>query len=121
MHEFFVARSLLTQIKQIAAENGGGVIQEVVVRCGPLAGVEPILLVEAFDALRVQYECPQSRLRIDQEPLVVECRGCGGSFTPDQFRFVCPICGSGDTVICQGDRLMIDHITLDQPVQEHVG
>lgn len=121
MHEFSVARSLLTQINQIAAEYGGGTIQEVVVRCGPLAGIEPMLLAEAFDLLRVASECPKARLRIEQEPLEVDCRGCGTLFSPHQFQFVCPNCGSGDTVISKGDRLMIDYITLDQPLQEHVG
>lgn len=120
MHEFSVARSLLMQVNEIAAANGGGTIKEVLIRCGPLAGIEPLLLNEAFYKIRDQYACNLARLRIDEEPLMADCRSCGNAFSPNQFRFICPVCGSGDTVATSGDQIMIDNIVLDQPIEEHV-
>lgn len=120
MHEFSVARSLLMQVNKIAAASGGGTIKEVRVRCGPLAGIEPLLLNEAFYKIRDQYHCGVACLRIDEEPLMAECRSCGNAFSPCQFRFICPICGSGDTIATRGDQIMIDSIVLDQPIEEHV-
>lgn len=120
MHEFSMARALLMQVNKIAAANGGGQIKEVRIRCGPLAGIEPLLLEEAFYKMRYQYHCDQTRLWIDEERLMADCRSCGSSFSPDQFRFICPICGSGDTTITRGDQIMIESIVLDQPIEEHV-
>jgi len=120
MHEFSIARSLLIQVNEIAAANGGGKIKEVLVRCGPLAGIEPLLLNEAFATIQGQYSCEQTQLRIKEVPLMADCRDCGESFSPKQFRFVCPLCGSGDTIVTSGEQIMIDSIVLDQPIEENV-
>jgi hydrogenase nickel incorporation protein HypA/HybF len=114
MHEFSMVRSLLGQVIKIATENGGGMVKEIRVRCGPLAGVEPMLMQTAFESLRGQWGMDDAELRIAEEPLVVDCRGCGDRFEPVKFRFVCPHCGSTDTLVVCGDRTIIESVELDQ-------
>jgi hydrogenase nickel incorporation protein HypA/HybF len=120
MHEYSMVRSLLGQVVKIAAENGGGVVKEIRVRCGPLAGVEPLLMKMAFESLRGQWGMDDAELRIVEEPLVADCRGCGDRFEPVKFRFVCPHCGSTDTLVVCGDRTIIESLELDQPMTEQV-
>lgn len=121
MHEFSMVRSLLGQVLGIAAENGGGAVKEIRVRCGPLAGVEPLLMMTAFESLRGQWGMDDAELRIVEEPLVADCRGCGDRFEPVKFRFVCPHCGSPDTLVVCGDRTIIESVELDQRSNEGVG
>jgi len=120
MHEFSMVRSLLGQVAKIATESGGGVVKEIRVRCGPLAGVEPLLMMTAFESLRGQWHMDDAELRIEEEPLVAECPGCGDSFEPVKFRFVCPHCGSTDTIVVCGDRTIIESVELDQRMTEEV-
>ena len=56
MHEASLARALLNQVAQIARDRQGQAVLEVIVQVGPLSGVEPLLLVEAFSrALHVTF------------------------------------------------------------------
>ena len=53
MHEASLVASLLRQVDELAAQNGGGRVDQVRIEVGPLAGVEPLLMREAFERLRV--------------------------------------------------------------------
>ena len=117
MHEISLVRALVMQAAQVAAANGGGTIQTVCVRVGPLSGVEPALLVSAFEALRHGTTLSRATLEVEQVTLKARCRTCGASFEPVNFRFRCSSCGGSETEVTQGDGVVLESITLDEQRQ----
>ena len=117
MHERSLVRSLIDQVRQIAAANGGGPVRKVFVQIGPLAGVEPALVATAWDEMHgdasgADRVFAESVLIIEQVRLMARCRECEVMFEPTNFRFRCPACGSVRTETTSGDGVVLDRIEL---------
>jgi hydrogenase nickel incorporation protein HypA/HybF len=112
MHEVSLVRSLLEQVARLAAEHGGGAVEEIRVEVGPLSGVEPLLLRSAFDRLAPASAAPAARLRIDEVELTCRCRECSRSTVLEDFRFRCVECGSGSVEVTGGDAFRLLDFTL---------
>ncbi len=108
MHEFSLVRSLLEQVERIVTEQGGRAAVEVRVEIGPLSGVEPLLVKEAFSQLSVD-----ATLIIDEVPLMARCHSCAREFELKDFRFACPHCNSRETSIVRGDTFRLMSVTVD--------
>lgn len=113
MHEFSLVRSLLAQVEQIVAEQGGGTVRTIRLRCGSLSGVEPALLLSAFELLRVENDLRNTSLSIEEVLLEASCQKCHAVFVPERFCFTCPVCGSDRTEVIQGDALVLESIELE--------
>ena len=48
MHELAVCQSLLEEVKRVARENGAASVTRIVLKVGPLSGVEADLLRNAY-------------------------------------------------------------------------
>jgi hydrogenase nickel incorporation protein HypA/HybF len=114
MHEFSLVRSLLQQVRQLAADHGGGAVRHVRLQLGPLSGFEPALLLSAWQQSRDDGGLSRAELEIESVPLEAVCQNCSGTFQPLQFRFVCPVCGSGDTNVVRGDGVVLESIVLEE-------
>lgn len=111
MHEESLVRTLLEQVKQIAAEHGGRAL-EVRISIGPLSGAEPLLLSSAFERLADLLANPEIQLTIDQVPLEVDCLACGSRYEPLNFCFRCPICSSTKANVFRGDAVLLESVGL---------
>ena len=112
MHEFALVRSMLLQVDAIVAEQGGNEAEEIRIRCGAFAGVDPTLLATAFETLRPGTHWERTRLTIEVDPLRLRCEVCDESFSPERFRFVCSHCGSPRVRELSGDRVIIESIVI---------
>jgi hydrogenase nickel incorporation protein HypA/HybF len=110
MHEFSLVRSLLDQVAQIVAEQGGRAAVEVRVEIGPLSGVEPLLIRDAFHQL-----ANGPTLIIEEVPLIARCHTCNREFELKNFRFVCTHCGGRETRVVRGDAFRLMSVTVDLP------
>jgi hydrogenase nickel incorporation protein HypA/HybF len=110
VHEVSLVRSLLEQVNHIVAEQGGRAAVEVRVEIGPLSGVEPLLVREAFTQLD-----GDGTLIIEEVPLVARCDSCDIEFEVENFRFVCPRCESRETRVIRGDAFRLMSVTVDVP------
>ncbi len=110
MHEVSLVRSLLEQVDRIVIEQDGRAAVEVRVEIGPLSGVEPLLLKEAFAQL-----AGNGTLIIDEVPLTARCDSCHTEFELETFGFVCPHCDSRETSIVRGDTFRLMSVTVDVP------
>jgi len=117
MHEASLIASLLRQVDELAAQNGGGRVDQVRIEVGPLAGVEPLLMREAFERLRVGTSSAEAELVIDAVGLTCRCRRCRRDYVTDALRFDCPLCGCGDVDVLSGDRVVLLSSTLAQSVE----
>ncbi|MCA9080324.1 MAG: hydrogenase maturation nickel metallochaperone HypA [Planctomycetaceae bacterium] len=128
MHEQSLVRSLLTQVEQLRIEHGADVVTRVEVEIGPLSGVEPLLVREAFELLVAaeQDANANSQLRPDLElvihtvPLGCRCRECGSEWSADSCRFVCDHCRSNSVQVISGDEFRLKNITVRMPQQAEV-
>ncbi len=110
MHEFSLVRSLLEQVDRIVVEQGGHAAVEVRVEIGPLSGVEPLLVKEAFTQL-----AGKTTLIVDEVSLAARCDSCHVEFELDAFHFVCPHCGNRETRVVRGDAFRLMSVTVDVP------
>ena len=113
-------RSLLRQVEDISRQHKAVAIDEIQVEVGPLSGVEPLLLQEAFDRLRGMLPWSDARLSVQQIGLDVVCRSCQNESQLENFRFVCCHCGSTALQILRGDafRLLNVKMQVDETCSE---
>ncbi len=114
MHEFSLVRSLLEQVDRIVVSNHGRTAVEVRVELGPLSGVEPLLVKEAFTQLVAASHHRDAVLVIDEVPLTARCQSCHTEFELEGFRFLCPNCDSRETSVIRGDKFRLMDVTIDE-------
>ena len=119
MHEQSLVNALLRQVEQVRRQHGGGRVTEVRVELGPLAGVEPLLLVSAFEQLAPGTSAAEATLVIDEVALTAECTSCLCEFEVKDFDFRCPGCG-GNVRVIRGDAFQLVSVSLQEtePSQE---
>ena len=106
MHELSVCQGLLRQLAPLAAEHSGAV-QQVVLRIGPLSGVEPSLLQAAFPIARKGTVAEQAELVIESTPLRVRCKQCHSESEVSSNNLSCRQCGHQQTQLISGDELLL--------------
>lgn len=118
MHEASLVSALLRQVDDLVVGNGGGRIVEIRIEVGPLSGVEPLLLTEAFHRLRPGTSSAGAELIVEFVELMYRCRTCGGEQAAAELRFVCAGCGSDDVDVVSGDGVVLQSIELEQTPEE---
>ena len=112
MHEVSLASALLRQVDALVASHGGGCVTEIRVEVRPLAGIEPLLLREAFYRSRTGTSAADAELVIDVVGLSCRCRTCRSEYASDELRFVCPRCQGNDVDVTSGDAVVLQSFTL---------
>ena len=118
MHEESLMRSLLRQVEELAQQHHARAVEEIEVEVGPLSGVEPLLLQDAFERLKDDFFWPRAELSVLQVGLDVLCQSCQSESQLKDFRFVCHQCGSPSLKIIRGDafRLLNVRMQIDDSV-----
>jgi len=112
MHEESLMRSLLRQVDELAHQHNAVAVEEIEVEIGPLSGVEPLLIEEAFQRLQESIPWPGLRLCVQQVGLDIRCNDCHRESQLPDFRFVCAHCGSTSLQIIRGDAFRLLNVKL---------
>ncbi len=112
MHELSVCQALLAQVENIATEHAAKGVERIVLRIGPLAGVEPRLLQDAFPIAGAGSRAADAELVIEALPLKVRCDSCGAESDAAPNRLVCGACGDWHTRLISGDELLLASVEL---------
>ncbi len=115
MHELSVCQALLSQVSNIAAEHGARQVTRIRLQIGPLAGVEPALLQQAFSIARCGGCAAQAELDIESMPIAIRCRDCATEAQAQPSRLCCPACGSIRTILLSGDEMLLRQVELETP------
>lgn len=110
MHELAVCQALLEQVERAARAAGAATVARVVLRVGPLSGVEPALLARAFEVARAGGIAAAAELRVEPAPVRVRCRECRAEHDVPPNRLLCPGCGSWRTELRAGDELVLQRL-----------
>ncbi|MGI9343997.1 MAG: hydrogenase maturation nickel metallochaperone HypA [Gammaproteobacteria bacterium] len=119
MHELAVCQALIEQVEDLAVEHSAGVVSTIVVRIGPLSGVEEPLLRQAYDIARAGTVAAKADLITETAPLIVHCGECDQEAEVEPSRLVCPACSNWRTTLVSGDELLLARLELEAPPQLH--
>jgi hydrogenase nickel incorporation protein HypA/HybF len=107
MHELAVCQALIDQVETIAGQHHARQVNEIFVEIGPLSGVEPALLEQAFDIASAGTVADGAKLVIRTLPVRVSCRQCGAITTALPSRLVCGVCNDWQTQLVSGDEMLL--------------
>jgi hydrogenase nickel incorporation protein HypA/HybF len=114
MHEYSLAQALIDQVEREARPRRALAVCRVVVRVGPLAGVDSELLSTAYRDLRVDTICADAELSVAGEDVVWQCDACGEPLCAGA-PLCCPACGLPPR-LAGGDALILERIEMEVPV-----
>lgn len=112
MHEISICVALLEKVKQIAAKYDAGAVSRIVIRLGPLSGVEPELLRNAYPLAAAGTLAAEAKLVIDKADIVVVCSQCHSESPADANRLICAECGDHRTRVVSGDEMLLQRVEL---------
>ena len=120
MHELSVCQAMLRQVDEIARRHDADAVSRITVRIGPLSGVEPRLLQQAFPVARAGTVAEHAELVLETLPVRVRCEACGAETDATPNRLLCGLCGDYHTRLVGGDELLLASLELKARDTEHV-
>lgn len=112
MHELSICQALLTQIEALAAHHQAQQVARIKVQIGPLAGVEPHLLTQAFTLAQAGTIAAQAELVLETLPVRVRCQTCEKESETSPNRLICHHCGDWHTELLSGDEMLLASVEL---------
>ena len=113
MHELSICLDLVRQLDEVASRHGATRVTRAVVRIGPLSGIEPAQLADAFVIARAGTVAVGAELEIDHAPLEIRCRSCGGAGRATPNRLLCPACGDWRVDVLSGTEMILASVELE--------
>ena len=121
MHELSVCLSLLEQVQAIAAQHRAIAVERILLRIGPLSGVEAALLANAYPLAAAGTIAEHAVLEIEAMPVRVRCDDCGADTQAAPNRLLCEDCGSWRTRLVSGDEMLLANLELTVPEADAEG
>jgi len=115
MHELSLCEDLMNQVTTLAQAHHAEKVVRIVVRIGPLSGIEARLLENAFTISRAGTLAEDAELVTEEQPVCVLCNICGTESETCLNQLVCSGCGSCDTKLLSGDELILARVELENP------
>jgi hydrogenase nickel incorporation protein HypA/HybF len=116
MHELSVCLALLEEVKRVAAENNASGVARIVVKVGPLSGVEADLLRNAYPLAAAGTLAEDAELEIEPAGIVVRCSECGAETKAKANRLLCGACGDYRTNLVSGDEMILTRVEMSSDV-----
>jgi hydrogenase nickel incorporation protein HypA/HybF len=114
MHELAVCQSLMTQVEQIAQRENAACVTRILLSVGPLSGVEPQLLADAFPIAAAGSVAEDAKLDIESQTIRVKCETCGAESDASANRLLCGNCGDFRTRLISGDEMLLMSLELER-------
>ena len=112
MHELSVCQSVIGQVERIAREHRAVGVSRITLRIGPLSGVEPALLAQAFPIAQADSLAAGATLELETLPIRVRCRRCHAESDATANKLICGACGDWHTDIISGDEMLLASLEL---------
>ncbi len=112
MHEYAICVALLEQIEHLAEQHKAEGIDRILLKIGPLSGVEPDLLQHAWPLASARTVAEGAELIIEPSAVVVKCTRCGAESEVPPNRLLCSVCGDFRTCVISGDEMLLSSVEL---------
>lgn len=117
MHELSLCQGMIPQLEAIAREHGARRVSRVTVQIGPLSGVEPRLLAQAFPIASAGTVAEDAALVTESLPIKVRCAQCASETQAKANRLLCGRCGHWQTQLLSGDEMLLASVELEELTQ----
>ena len=119
MHEVSLVRSIFNSLEAEFNQEELDRLQAIDLRVGKLSNVEPVLMQNAFQAVKDADNRYQGvQLNVEVLPIIVECHLCSHRSQIANYRFVCDHCQTPTSQVIQGNELLIHRVHFrDQATQ----
>lgn len=107
MHELSICQALISQLETIAREQSAAEVSRVALGIGPLSGVEPALVQQAYPIAAAGSVAENAVLTVEACPIRVRCSQCGKDSDATANRLLCAHCGDWRTELLSGDELLL--------------
>lgn len=122
MHELSVCLALMQQVDRIAHEHKATRVERILLKVGPLSGVEVPLLRKAWQLAATGTIAAQAKLDIDTMAVTVRCTRCDAISDVVPNKLLCSACGDFRTRLVSGDEMLLANLELSGiqalPLQE---
>lgn len=105
---------MLRQVMDITRQQQARAVTRILVRIGPLSGVEPRLLAQAFPIASAGTAASGAVLELESLPVRVRCEQCGAESDASPNRLLCGACGDYHTRLLSGDELLLVSVELER-------
>jgi len=112
MHELAVCQALIEQVETVAHQQQAQRVVEIHVDIGPLSGVEPHLLEQAFSIASAGTLADGALLHLNSLPVRVACNSCGQVTEALPARLTCSNCGNWQTRVVSGEELLLTTVEV---------
>ncbi|MDD5400989.1 MAG: hydrogenase maturation nickel metallochaperone HypA [Sulfurimonas sp.] len=113
MHEYSIVLSLIDSCEEHARANSAKKVTKVVVKIGVLSGVEPHLLSEAYEMFKLGTICQEADLVVNLQKVKIHCNSCLVESELEKNEFICPLCGSFDLKVLDGEEMYLMSLELE--------
>ena len=113
MHELSLCEDLMDQVLTIAKAHHAEKVVRIIVRIGPLSGIEPLLLESAFSISRAGTLAEEAEFLTEVLPIHVLCNSCGVESEAVVNNLVCGSCGGYNTKLLSGDELILARVEIE--------
>jgi hydrogenase nickel incorporation protein HypA/HybF len=113
VHELSVCLSLLDQLEKLAAEHDDRRITGIELDIGPLSGIEPDLLENAWPIAAADSIADSAELKITEADIVVRCSICNAQTAASANKLVCGACGDFRTNLVSGDEMILRRVEFE--------
>ena len=114
VHELAICQGMLRQVMDIVRQEQARSVTRILVQVGPLSGVEPRLLAQAFPIASAGTPAAGARLVLESLPVRVRCEQCGAESDALPNRLLCGACGDYHTRLLSGDELLLASVELER-------
>ncbi|NEX19346.1 hydrogenase maturation nickel metallochaperone HypA [Thiorhodococcus mannitoliphagus] len=118
MHELSLCQALLDQVERVAQDHGATRVDRILLKVGPLSGVEPSLLQHAYPLAAAGTIAEAAELVIEPAEVRVRCLDCGAETDAQPNRLLCGACDSFKTRLISGDEMLLANLELTIPDDE---
>jgi hydrogenase nickel incorporation protein HypA/HybF len=113
MHELSVCQALIEQVERVARERQAERVVAMVVRIGPLSGIEPALLRSAYPFASAGTVAADAALVLEWTAVRVRCLECGAESETQSNCLLCAACGHWRTQVLCGEELLLASVELE--------
>jgi hydrogenase nickel incorporation protein HypA/HybF len=118
MHELSVCLGLIGKVESIAMQHNARAVDRIIVRIGPLSGVEIPLLRQAYTLACAGTIAENAELVTETQAVRVTCETCGVVSDAQINRLVCGACGDYRTRLVSGDEMILESVELDLNIND---
>ena len=112
MHELGIAQEILALVRRHVPDAQAGLVRDVRVRVGDLAGVVSDSLEFCFSAVVADTPWRQATLVVERVPARARCEACGHVFATTLRGAGCASCGDARVRMVSGQELHVASVDL---------